>query len=262
MIKFHTIFSGSSGNAVLLSDGKTTLLIDCGVSGKQIAASLFDLGISPEEISYVLVTHEHVDHTKGVGIFSRRYNIPIIASAGTWSKMDIGSIDDDNVISFDTFKPFELQGIIITPFEIPHDAAMPTGYRFDINNQSFAVATDMGHITDSAKNALTDCEYVVLEANYDRIMLKNGSYPYHLKQRINGKYGHMCNDDTAIMAEFLVKNNTKHIALGHLSNENNTPETAFETVAKHLELSGIKISKDILLSVAPRYNISENIAGR
>lgn len=261
MIRFHTLVSGSSGNCTLLSDGKTTILTDCGVSGKQLAASLYDLGINPSDISCILVTHEHIDHTKGVGIIARRYGIPVVASMGTWSNMNIGNIDDDSIISFSDYKPFEIGGIGITPFPIPHDAAMPTGYRFDFGNTSFAVATDMGHITQSVKNTLTGCEHIILEANYDRNMLINGSYPYHLKKRIDGSFGHMCNDDTGKMAEFLINNNTKTIVLGHLSVENNSPERAFETVARHLDLSGIKIGYDVTLSVAPRYTSSKNIFG-
>lgn len=261
MIRFHTLVSGSSGNASVLTDGKTTILTDCGLSGKQLAASLYDLGINPEDISCILVTHEHIDHTQGVGIIARRYGIPVAASAGTWSNMNIGNIDDDNIISFDTFKPIEIEGITVTPFPIPHDAAMPTGYRFDIGNNSFAVATDMGHITDEVKNALKGCEHIVLEANYDRNMLINGSYPYHLKKRIDGSFGHMCNDDTGEMAEFLINNNTKSIVLGHLSRENNSPERAFETVARHLDIAGIKVGRDVIMSVAPRYESSKNIFG-
>ena len=261
MIKFHTIVSGSSGNATVLSDGKTTILIDCGLSGKQLAASLCDLEISPDDISCILVTHEHIDHTKGVGIIARRHNIPVAASSGTWSNMNIGNIDDSNIISFDDFKPFEIEGIGVTPFPIPHDAAMPTGFRFDLGNTSFAVATDMGHITKEVKTALKGCEHIVLEANYDHNMLINGAYPYYLKKRIGGSFGHLCNDDTGEMAEFLINNNTKSIVLGHLSAENNSPERAFETVARHLDLSGIKIGNDVIMSVAPRYTASKNIFG-
>lgn len=259
MIQFRTLVSGSSGNAVLLSYNRVNLLIDCGVSGKQITSSLSAMDIAPADISYILVTHEHIDHTKGVGILSRRYNIPVVASDGTWRNMEIGKIAPDNRISFSDYSQMDIGGIGVTPFEIPHDAAMPTGYRFDIGSQSFAVATDMGHITDSTKKVLAGCDYVVLEANYDEMMLEHGRYPYPLKRRIGSRKGHLCNDDAGVFSKFLVENNTKHIILGHLSNENNSPEKAFETVARELEFADMKVGSDILLSIAPRYSVSSNI---
>lgn len=256
MTQLCTLVSGSSGNAVYLSHMGTNVLIDCGISGKQAASCLCDINADPSAIDYILVTHEHSDHTQGVGVLSRRFDIPIIASKGTWSGMNIGNIADKNKIIFNENCQMNIGEIGVTAFDIPHDAAQPTGYRFDLGNKRIAVATDIGHINESVKEAISGCEVVILEANYDADMLENGPYPYYLKQRIFSENGHLCNDDAGELAAHLVKNGTKKILLGHLSKENNSESVAFSTVAKVMELCGIKVGKDVLMSVAPRYNAS------
>lgn len=259
MIKFQSIVSGSSGNCTLICSNKTKILIDCGISGKKITAYLNDMGIDPCEIDRIFVTHEHIDHTNGVGILSRKFNIPIVASEGTWAGMEIGKISDENRIVFSKGVPLEIGDIKITPFEIPHDAMQPTGYVMESESKRFAVATDIGHITDSVVKNLTGCDAVLLESNYDEHMLQTGPYPMHLKVRIAGAKGHLDNKDAGKLATYLAKNGTKQIMLGHLSNENNSPEIAFSEVARELEFGGMQPGKDVMLSVAPRYDVSENI---
>ncbi|NLB82462.1 MAG: MBL fold metallo-hydrolase, partial [Clostridiaceae bacterium] len=146
MSKLCTLVSGSSGNAVLLSHKGTNILIDCGISAKQAGLCLCDIGERLDSIHYILVTHEHIDHTKGVGVLSRKFDIPVIASEGTWQGMSIGNVALKNRIAFDTNVPFKLDDILITPFDIPHDALQPTGYHFDLGNKRVAVATDIGHV--------------------------------------------------------------------------------------------------------------------
>jgi len=259
MTIFRTLVSGSSGNAVLFSDNGTNILIDCGVSGKCITSLLNEAEVAPESLNCILVTHEHTDHTCGVGILSRKYDIPVVASTGTWHGMSIGNIADHNTIMFSDYSNICFGDALVTPFEIPHDANMPTGYIIDCGNKKYAVATDIGHITPCIKDAVKDCNAVILEANYDADMLESGSYPYVLKRRIAGDYGHLCNSDTAKLAAYMVKNGTEKIILGHLSNENNTSEIAFHTVACNFEYEGIKLGKDVLMTVAPRYNLSINV---
>lgn len=259
MIRFQSIVSGSSGNCILFCCKNTKILIDCGISGKKITAYLNDMGIDPYEIDRLLITHEHIDHTTGAGIISRKFNIPILASEGTWAGMEIGKISDENKYCFAKNRVFEIGDIKVTPFDIPHDAYQPTGYILEAEGQKFAVATDIGHITHTVEDSLTGCDAVILEANYDEHMLQTGPYPQDLKKRIAGKNGHLANKDTGTLATYLAKNGTRHIMLGHLSNENNSPEIAFSEVARELEFGGLQVGKDIMLSVAPRYDVSENI---
>lgn len=255
---FRSIVSGSSGNCTLFSDGDTTLLVDCGLSGKKLEASLCNINVELSELDGILVTHEHTDHTIGVGVVARKYGIPVYASSGTWENMEIGCIPAENIRKFDECRQFEIGSAVITPFDIPHDAAQPTGYIIESKGKRVAVATDMGCIMPSVEEALCGCEAVLLEANYDEHMLMTGSYPERLKKRIGGETGHLDNKDTGVLAGILAKNGTKQIMLGHLSNENNSPEIAFAEVARELEFGGITVGVDIDLSVAPRYEVSEN----
>lgn len=256
---FRSIVSGSSGNSVFFSDGSTNILIDCGISGKKITAYLNDMGVLAQDINAVFVTHEHSDHTTGVGALARKYGLPVYASAGTWEGMDIGRIAGDKAFAFYKNEPISVGSLKVTPFDIPHDAAQPTGYVIESAGERYAVATDIGYASESVLNALCGCKAVVLEANYDEQMLLNGSYPAQLKKRIWGERGHMDNKVAGELAIKLAQSGTKHIMLGHLSNDNNSPDIAFAEVARSLELGGISVGKDILLSVAPRYSASENL---
>lgn len=258
-MKLCTLVSGSSGNSIFLSHNGTNILIDCGVSGKQIQNSLNQINVSADEIDYILVTHEHIDHSKGVGVLSRRYDIPIVASHGTWLGMEIGEIADHNKIVFNENSQMDICGIGVTPFDTPHDAMQPKGYKFDLGDKRIAIATDIGHINQNIKDAVFGCEIVILEANYDEDMLESGPYPYHLKKRIGGEHGHLCNVEAGELACFLVENGTHTIMLAHLSKENNSENVAFSTVARILDLGGIKVSKDVKLGIAPRYCTSAPI---
>ena len=157
MHKFISLISGSSGNATFISDGRTNLLIDCGMSGAKLKESLHAIDIMPENIDALLITHEHIDHTKGAGVISRRYNIPIYATSGTYSHMNAGNIADDNIkiIKSDTY--FELGSIGITPFSIPHDASEPVGFTFSIDKDTYALATDIGKMDESILNSISGC---------------------------------------------------------------------------------------------------------
>ena len=255
---FRTLVSGSSGNAVLFSDDNTNILIDCGISAKRLIPLLCQAGISAGDLNCILVTHEHTDHCAGVGVLSRKFNIPVFASAGTWQGMNVGRINPENVVTFNNYDSFEVGGIVVTPFKIPHDANMSNGYVIETHEKKYAVATDMGYVTKGVAEILKGCHSVILEANYDKEMLEKGSYPYALKKRIAGNLGHLCNTDTAKFASFLFKNGTEKIILGHLSEENNTPDTAYNTVLQIIKSDGVDL-KESSLSVAPRYEISINI---
>lgn len=253
MIRFISLISGSSGNASFISDGKTNLLVDCGMSGAKLKQALNSIDVLPESITALLITHEHIDHTRGAGVISRRYNIPVFATEGTHRNMDAGKLAEENINIVKNGTPFELGSIAITPFSIPHDAAEPVGYTFNISGERCAVATDIGRMNDTILDAVKGCKSVILESNHDIEMLRCGSYPFPLKQRILGEFGHLSNDVAAKTALELVKSGTEHIMLGHLSQENNCPEIAMLESYNLLSREGISIGSDVTLQVADRY---------
>lgn len=256
MISFLSLISGSSGNSTFISDGSTNLLIDCGMSGRRLKQSLESINISPENIDGILVTHEHIDHTKGIGVLSRRYDLPIYANTPTLSALNVGPICDKNLVPIEPNKHFNIGTIDFTSFPIPHDAAQPVGYKFFIKDKTYTLATDLGHINDELLDNLKGSDSIILESNHDVEMLRNGTYPFYLKQRILSDTGHLSNDKASDTVVELIKSGTCHIMLGHLSRENNLPEIAKLTTQNRLMQEGIVVGKDITLNVADRYNIT------
>ncbi len=253
-MKLFSLRSSSRGNAALVYAEDTKILVDCGVSGKVAASALADIDVKPEELSGIVVTHEHTDHIAGIGVMMRRYNLPVWANRKTWMAMSgqIGCVDESLIKIFDDNQSFEIGNIGVSPFSIPHDAACPVGYSFVRDNEKVSVATDIGELKKELFVALKGSNTVLLEANHDINMLEIGRYPLPLKRRIRGRLGHLSNDDAGKAAEFLVKLGTEKILLGHLSEENNYPELAMQTVMCVLKDAGIKIGTDVLMGVAGR----------
>ncbi len=247
--------SSSKGNVSIVFNKNTRILVDCGISGKALEESLSAAGIGADSIDAIAVTHEHSDHIKGVGIISRKYNIPIFANGGTWRAMrsSLGKIKEENIRVFETGSEFYINDIRICAYPISHDAAEPVGYTFSFSGEKVAVATDMGTVTDAALEALSGCHTVLLEANYDLNMLEIGSYPYDLKCRIKGKCGHLDNCDSAALAKILAESGTENIILGHLSEENNYPPIAFETVREGLCGFSAKLSVVLPNGIVAKY---------
>ena len=255
MIKFQSFLSGSSGNSTFLTDGKIKLLVDCGANGSYITECLKRININPEEVDAILISHSHRDHVSGAGVMSRRFNIPIYASDGTWENMTqlIGKISTENTKIISSGEKISFGEMDVSPFHIPHDACGSLAFRFETPQSKMAIATDIGHISDELFKNLTGCECVIIEANHDLEMLRNGRYPYYLKRRILSDTGHLSNVDSAKMCVMLAKNGTKSIWLGHLSNENNTPDLAYNTVKNALLEEGIKVGSGVGLNVLPRF---------
>lgn len=253
-LRFCPLFSGSSGNALYLGCGETHLLIDAGMSGAKITAEMERIGLSPKELSGILITHEHSDHISGVGVLSRRYDLPIFANEGTWTAMKdkLGNISSKNVRVFETGADFHIGPLDITPFSIPHDAAEPVGYSFYSNGRKISVATDLGAVRESWLKHIEESDLVLLESNHDVDMLKAGRYPYELKRRILGAKGHLSNDSAGKAALELVRRGVHGIILGHLSGENNFPELAYQSVSCVLQNEGIEPGRDLMLNVASR----------
>lgn len=260
MIKFFSLISGSSGNAAFVSDGRTRLLIDCGTSGKRLEAALNAAGESAVNIDALLVTHEHSDHIRGIGVLSRRYKIPIYATKKTHKAINgVGDIDEALRRAVYTDADFEIGTIGISAFPISHDAADPVGYSFYIGDEKLSVATDTGVVDEELLGRLRGSKRIILESNHDVEMLRCGPYPYHLQQRILGDTGHLSNEDAAITALELVRCGAEHIVLGHLSEHNNLPEIALMETDNYLRGAGVNVGSDMTLKVAKRYEITEVI---
>ncbi|MDD3335436.1 MAG: MBL fold metallo-hydrolase [Eubacteriales bacterium] len=259
MITFCTLFSGSSGNAAVLCTDEGAVLIDCGMSGKQILAAMAAARLNPGDLKALLVTHEHSDHVKGVGVISRKLDLPVYATEGTWQGMEAstGPLKEENRVVITPGESFFLQNMEIAPFSIPHDAAEPVGYRFYLPGHSVAVATDLGYFSQTVRDAVLGAELVLLESNHDPELLRhNPNYPAALKNRILGKKGHLSNESGAGAAVELAQNGARHLLLGHLSRENNTPDMAYQTTRDALETAGAEIGRDVTLRVAARDSVS------
>ncbi len=240
-LRFSPLFSGSSGNAVYVAGPGGEFLIDAGVSCSRIADEMREIGADPRNISAILITHEHIDHIRGAGIFARKYGAPVYATAGTWAAMRqrIGDIPQEFVRVIERERDFFLGEMNIQPFETPHDAAESVGYIVSIpGGARFALATDIGCVKNGWMNAVSGASAILLESNYDPGMLRAGKYPYELKKRIMSRHGHLSNDDAAEAAISLVRAGTRRIVLGHLSKENNFPELALRSCLSALERDG------------------------
>ena len=230
MTTLHTLASGSSGNAALVSCGGVHILVDAGISCRRITSSLRTLGLTPDALSAVLITHTHSDHIQGLQTFCRHYDVPICGSRRTCSGLEyrVAGIAP-------RLRPLEnggtvIGGVTVTAFPTSHDAPGSCGFR--VGDVGFL--TDSGYVTEEAEEVLTGVPLLVLEANHDVETLLSGPYPYYLKERILGRQGHLSNGDAADFARRCAGAGTKRILLAHLSRENNTPAMAHAAVAQAL----------------------------
>ena len=257
MTKFCTLYSSSSGNCTLISDKETNILIDAGVSASKICDSLKELGVSPDEIDAILVTHEHTDHICGLRVFCKKYNTSVYASVKTAEKISetFPDIPKGNLHTVSPSEVFKIRSMTAKAFQTPHDSSGPYGYCVWAEDKKYCVATDTGTVTKSMLTNLAGAEAVLIESNHDEEMLKNGPYPYILKKRILSDTGHLSNSSCAWLSTQLALWGTKRIIIGHLSEKNNTPQKAFECAKSLLESNGFKVGSDVLLKVAPKSEI-------
>jgi len=256
-MKITSIASGSSGNCIHVGSDNINILIDVGISRKYVEEGLFANDINPQDISGILVTHEHSDHIRGIGVLSRKYDIPIYGTKETLDFIDncksLGRIDKDLFHEVEPDNAFQIGDMTTKPFSISHDALNPVAYRVENNGKALAVATDMGTFTDYTVNSLKNLDAILLEANHDVKMLQVGPYPYYLKRRILGKKGHLSNELSGRLLNQILNDNMKYIMLGHLSKENNFPELAYETVRMEIDMSDNKYnSNDFPIVVTKR----------
>lgn len=260
-IEFTTLASGSAGNCVYVGTENTKILIDAGLSGVKIENLLKQINVSPDMLDAIFITHEHLDHIDGAGVLSRRYNLPVYATEGTWGNMPqkVGEIATKNKNIVYADEKIFLNDLYLIPFAMPHDAKEPVSYSVYSNNIKISVATDMGHVTKDVIEHIRHSDAIILESNHDVTMLKNGTYPANLKERILGNYGHISNEISAKLLACVMNNKLKNVFLAHISKENNTPDLAYLTVKNTLDEFGIKVKKDIDIHIAKDYGITELI---
>ena len=252
MTKFCNLYSGSSGNSTYIEYNDTRILIDAGVSCQKICNGLSELGVSLDMIDAILITHEHTDHTKGLTTISKKYNTQIYATNKTWSQMSALKLPEFNHTAFNTNEGFNIGELNIEPFSIPHDAIDPCAFCILANGKKITVATDIGHVDDTIYNKLVGSDILLLESNYESNTLMNGNYPYFLKKRIAGDFGHLSNESASKTVKRLYDDTgISNIILGHLSKENNFPELAYQTVVNEFG----KMPEKLNLTIASRDTI-------
>ena len=242
MFNIHPLYSSSSGNMFHIASSGTNILIDVGVSYKAINEGLKSIGLTIKDIDAILITHEHVDHIKGLPLLCRKNEIPIYACGDTakYLKDELDSKNiSANIITVHYNSPFKINDIKICPFETSHDAVMPCGYKIYDDTSCITFATDLGYISNEVMDNLSDSDYTILESNYDETMLDFGKYPYLLKRRIKGVTGHLSNEACGQVLVSLASNGHNRFLLAHLSENNNTPDIARQTIDSMLLQNGI-----------------------
>ena len=234
-MKFASLGSGSEGNALLVAAGTTRLLMDCGFGLKDTISRLARLGVSAEQLSGIVVTHEHGDHVGGVARLARKFNLPVWLTHGTLRSRPNIFAGIAHLHEIDSHQAFAIGEIEITPYPVPHDAAEPVQFVFNDGMRRLGVLTDAGCSTAYIEQTLSGCDALVLECNHDSGMLRDGDYPYHLKQRVGGRFGHLNNQDAAGILSRLDASRLQHLAAAHLSRKNNTAALAVRALSGALD---------------------------
>jgi len=243
-MRFSVLASGSTGNAFYIETDKTRLLVDAGLSGKQIDRLFTEVAADPKELDGILVTHEHTDHIKGLGIIARKYKLPIYANEKTWKAMEkaIGKIQTDQKFDFAANHVQTFGDIDVESFSVSHDAVDPMFFTFHHEDKKVALVTDLGYVYERIKKTIAGANAFIFEANHDVSMLQMGSYPWNVKRRILGDYGHVSNEDCGLALSDVITNETKRVYLAHLSKDNNMKELARMSVDQVLQERDIKMN--------------------
>ena len=256
-IRFCTIISGSSGNCAYAGIADQHLIVDAGISGKRLMSGLSQLNISKP--TAILLTHEHSDHIAGAGVVARRFGIPIYATPLTWRYFlrhkKLGPLEEEQVQYITPGQPTMIGQAKVTAFDVPHDASQPVGYTLETAGAKIAYATDLGQATGTITEYLRGANVILIESNHDIEMLKNGRYHADLKERVAGSRGHLSNVAAGQLIVSVAWNGLKYVVLGHLSEENNRPMLAYDTVGRILDAHGVNVQ----LAVADRHYPGELI---
>ncbi len=256
MITFASFSSGSNGNCYLLSNENTAFLIDAGIGARTLKKRFAEIGLALDKLSFILVTHDHIDHIKHLGSLASRNNIPVLATPAVHESLRYHPCTAGMLKGLICeILPGEIHcrpGVEITPFNVPHDATETVGYHINFFGERFTIITDVGSVTDDVIKYSRLATHLVIEANYDKKMLSDGEYPLYLKKRISGGNGHLSNDETAKALERICHPGLKNIFMCHLSEKNNDPGLAYKTVYDYLSRSGIEIGKNLNMGCLPR----------
>lgn len=247
--------SGSKGNCTLIEGENSALLIDCGLDLTRIEELIYEAGCDVSKIKAILVTHTHSDHIKSVVKFQKKYGITVYATDKNWQEGKLQKIEFPSR-GFLTTDEFELNEFMVCPFEVSHDAISTVGFVVKSGGKKFAIATDLGEMTSAIIDKIAGSDLIFLEANYDEHMLRTGSYPRIIKERILSKFGHLSNIDSGEAISILSKLGTKYFVLMHISENNNTPELAYGTVKNILKNKNL--DNNIYIGVSHQYKIGSN----
>jgi phosphoribosyl 1,2-cyclic phosphodiesterase len=231
MMRFASLGSGSEGNALVVQAGATTIMLDCGFNLSETISRLERIGLAASQLDGILVTHEHDDHVGGVSRVSRKFDIPVYLTHGTLSSLGPARAKLPQVTIIDSHTPFAIGDIEVFPYPVPHDAREPSQFVLSDGARRLGVLTDAGSITPHIEQMLSGLDALVLECNHDRSMLMSGSYPYSLKQRIGGRFGHLANETAAGLLGGVDYTRLQHCIAAHLSRQNNTPDLARAALA-------------------------------
>lgn len=239
-MRFLPLGSGSRGNATLVELGSMRLLVDAGLSARSLAARLEAVGVAPRQVDGILLSHEHEDHARGVERFSKRHGVPVICSARTLEALDLSPIHLACWQPLDRGSVLDLGSVRIEPFPVPHDAVDPLGFILHGEGLQVGIATDLGHATTLVVERLRRCQLVMLETNHDDEMLRSGSYPWQIKQRVAGRLGHLSNREAAAVLRQTVAEGCRAVVLAHLSEHNNRPALVRQACSSALADAGHK----------------------
>lgn len=230
-MRFALLGSGSEGNALVVEVGQTRVLMDCGFSLSETVARLARIGLAPEQLHGIVVTHEHGDHIGGVARLARKYSLPVFLTHGTLRSQNGAFANLSCVTEIHPHLPFAIGDLLVQPYPVPHDACEPVQYVFSDGAKRLGVLTDVGCSTPHIEATLSGCDALVLECNHDAELLANGNYPYSLKQRVGGRFGHLNNLDAAALLARLDNSRLQHIVAAHLSHKNNTRALAVSALS-------------------------------
>ncbi|MFJ7978107.1 MBL fold metallo-hydrolase [Peribacillus sp. JNUCC 23] len=246
---FSVLASGSTGNAIFVETEEHSFLVDAGLSGKAMEALFSEIGRDMSKLSGILVTHEHSDHVKGLGVIARKYKLPIYANMSTWNAMEriIGEVPVEQKFTFEMEQIKTFGNLNIESFGVSHDAAEPMFYVFHQGDKKLVLITDTGYVSDRMKGIIDNADMYVFESNHDVSMLRMGKYPWSIKRRILSDFGHVSNEDAAIAMSDVAGDRTKRIYLAHLSLDNNMKDLARMSVEQTLQTKGIIVGEQFSL---------------